>query len=258
MNIITSGSISTASFGQQTRQTALELSFAGQDASLQVDMFQETFTADVVTLSGKTGGDAQTGHIASKALKTGGLSPLERQQELFSSIIEKLTGKHVKNLEAHGHEHDDAEESSLPTVQSGAVTGTQGFELSQASLSVATVSFSAEGSVRTADGHELSFSFELSMSRASLAAQSLSVQNASADGRPLVVDYSGTAAELTSRSFSFSFSLDGTDEGAAEKTGHGSIKFEKPLLNLLKQASKLMGYDNGDERLDKVARSFFA
>lgn len=259
MNIINSGYTSSIGYSQQTKQTALDLNFAGQQASLQVNMSQQTLTADIVTLSGQTGEDAQTGNIASKAVKSEGDSPIDRQQELFRSIIEKVTGKQVKNLESHhrAHGHDHGDKPSAPVAQSGADAAPQAVDISQASLSVSTVSVSAEGSIRTADGKQLSFSLDLSLTQASLSAQSLSVRNG-ADGQPLVVDYNGTSAELSSSSFSFSFSLQGDVEGAAGEKGEGSIKFAKPLLNLLKQASKLIGCDNGDERLDKTLRSFFA
>ena len=75
-----------------------------------------------------------------------------------------------------------------------------------------TTTFHAEGVVRTADGEEVSIDVSLTMGRQFASEESLEVRVGGALQDPLVVNFEGTAAELTERTYHFDLDTDGEAE----------------------------------------------
>jgi hypothetical protein len=111
---------------------------------------------------------------------------------LISEVLNFLTGKDVVGLEATPEAKEPT--GSLPQV----AAGYQG-----ATYSAESFSLSLTGTISTKDGKQLGFSLQLQYDHASFASQSGQVL-AGADG--MLLNYSGSAAELTSTSFSFTLS----------------------------------------------------
>lgn len=98
-----------------------------------------------------------------------------------------------------------------------AVSGEAGF-----SASVEQLSFSASGTIKTADGEEVGFTLELNITKASMSGYGAS---SSTDGQNGVsVNFGGSSAELFSMSFEFNMAAD--EEGV--QSGTGSFKVDKP------------------------------
>ena len=75
---------------------------------------------------------------------------------------------------------------------------------------------SAEGTVRTADGREISFTLDLSMSRSYREEISVSARAGDAVRHdPLVLNFNGTAAQLSDQHFAFDLNGDGAPEHMA-------------------------------------------
>lgn len=75
------------------------------------------------------------------------------------------------------------------------------------------MNFSSQGTVLTQDGQRVSFSLKLSLQRQFIETNSISVRAGDAllvD--PLVINFDGTAAQLTDTKFAFDFDSDGEDE----------------------------------------------
>ena len=82
--------------------------------------------------------------------------------------------------------------------------------------SVEQLSFSASGTIKTADGEEVGFTLELNMTKASMSGFSSEV---SGDGQsPMTVNYAGSSSELFSMSFKFNVSSE-EETGAQDGTG---------------------------------------
>ena len=129
-------------------------------------------------------------------------------------LLEALTGKKIKVMNVEPMKPEEAE--ALKTANEGAPAEAapewgMEYESTETVASVEAVTFSASGTIRTKDGSEIAFDLSLSMMRASITATSTSVKAGNAMD-PLVVNYSGTAAELTSMKFSFDLDADGADD----------------------------------------------
>jgi hypothetical protein len=111
------------------------------------------------------------------------------------------------------------------------ITGSTVEQLSyqETELSSESASLSFSGTLAARDGNEVSFGLELQYDHVSLEQQSATFQ-AGADG--LSLDYQGSAAELTSRSFSFT--LAATAQGQSV-TGKGSFHLNDEVSTIAKE-----------------------
>ena len=79
---------------------------------------------------------------------------------------------------------------------------------------------SAQGIVKTADGREIAFTLDLSMTRSHREETTVSLRAGDAVRKdPLVLNFNGTAAQLSDRRFAFDLDSDGAMENIALLTG---------------------------------------
>lgn len=116
--------------------------------------------------------------------------------------------------------------------------------------------FAAEGVVRTADGRTLSFTLSLSLSRSYEERIEIGVRQGEARQKrdPLVVNFDGSAAQLTSRRFAFDLDADGSMEqinfvGA----GSGFLAIDRSGDGRINDGSELFGTRSGDGFADLAA-----
>jgi hypothetical protein len=105
--------------------------------------------------------------------------------------------------------------------------------------------FSASGTIRTADGQEISFNIDLEMTRYHREETHVSLRSGNAVRKdPLVVNFGGSAAQLAQHAGQrFSFDLDG--DGTAE------------MLPLFTSGSGYLAFDlNGDGKIDSGKELF--
>jgi hypothetical protein len=103
--------------------------------------------------------------------------------------------------------------------------------------------FAASGTVRTADGREIAFDLQLSMSRLYHEESSVSLRAGDAVRAtdPLVLNFAGTAAQLTDQRFAFDLDADGSaDQINFAGPGRGFLDFFDPR-------NKYGKVDNGRE-----------
>lgn len=128
-------------------------------------------------------------------------------------LVEALTGVKIKVLDLarakEGAGGQLAEEARQ--ARDGGQEWGMAYESSEVSASFEAVAFSASGTVKTADGAEIGFTLELVMSRASVTVTDTTVRAGNAID-PLVVNFGGKAADLTSMRFSFDLDADGNQE----------------------------------------------
>jgi len=102
--------------------------------------------------------------------------------------------------------------------------------------------FEAAGVVRTSDGKEIRFQLSLEMSREFYQETNLSIREGDAVRRkdPLVINFAGTAAQLTDQKFAFDLDSDGkTDQVSFVGSGSGFLALDKNGNGTIDDGSEL-------------------
>lgn len=153
----------------------------------------------------------------------------ELKIQMLIRTIEALTGKKIKLVspralrEEMGKIQEQAQETaqSLQKFQQQAQAPERAgfgieYDYYESHYEFEKTTFSAEGVIKTADGKEISFSLDVSMSREFLREHSVSIREGDAKLKdPLVINFGGNAAELTTTRFSFDIDSDGQDDQIA-------------------------------------------
>lgn len=109
-------------------------------------------------------------------------------------------------------------------------------------------SFTAQGIVRTADGKEINFSVSLNMSRTFMQEQNISIRAGDAlKIDPLVINFNGKAAELTTQKFSFDLDSDGKeDQVSFAGKDAGFLALDLNEDGIINNGSELFGPNTGN------------
>ncbi|HHO76530.1 MAG TPA: hypothetical protein ENN05_08910 [Deltaproteobacteria bacterium] len=108
------------------------------------------------------------------------------------------------------------------------------------------VAFQAKGVIRTGDGHEIGFSLRLDMNREFLEKNSLNIRAGDAAVDPLVINFDGNAASLSSMKFSFDLDSDGTQEDIFMLTqGRGFLAIDLNNDGIINNGRELFGPNTG-------------
>jgi hypothetical protein len=109
--------------------------------------------------------------------------------------------------------------------------------------------FAANGVVKTSDGKEISFSVSLSMTRSYHEESDVSIRQGDARKKqdPLVLNFSGTAAQLSNQRFNFDLNSDGKTEDINFVTGgSGFLALDRNGDGKINNGSELFGASSGD------------
>lgn len=108
-------------------------------------------------------------------------------------------------------------------------------------------SFSASGLVKTADGKEIQFSLDLEMSREFFTEERFEMTAGDPLIDPLIINYSGKAAELSDMKFEFDLNADGQNEQISYlNPGSGFLVFDKNEDGIINDGSEMFGPITGD------------
>jgi hypothetical protein len=168
-------------------------------------------------------------------------------------MIESITGREIKLARIDR----SAPEASAPTPEQASSEQTEqtpqeqewgmSYTHYESHYESEQTSFSAQGLVKTADGKEISFSMDLSMSREYFSEERLEIKAGAALIDPLVINYAGTAAELEDMSFEFDLTMDGKAETIRQLApGSGFLVFDKNKDGKVNDGSELFGPQTGD------------
>ena len=177
---------------------------------------------------------------------------------LIRQMVKMLTGTDVKvftqdDLSSSG----PAPVAATPTQataapQSGATQAAAGlgieYERHEIYSEEEHTRFAANGHIRTADGQEISFQLELQMSRSYREESHVSLRAGDAQRKdPLVINFAGNAAQLTSQRFSFDLEGDGAAENIAMlAAGSGYLALDKNGNGRVDNGQELFGVASGD------------
>lgn len=108
--------------------------------------------------------------------------------------------------------------------------------------------FKAKGTIRTEDGREIDFKLHLKMHRKYHSEESVSIRAGDAALiDPLVINYAGPAADLTSTKFSFDIDSDGEDNSISfVKSGSGLLALDLNSDGIVNNGGELFGPSTGN------------
>ena len=171
---------------------------------------------------------------------------------LIRSMLELLTGRKIEIFDAAEltNESSPAVDATNAPPPPPAAAG-YGIEYSrhESYTEAEQTQFSASGTVRTADGREISFSLELSMSRLYHEESDVSLRlgDAARKTDPLVLNFAGTAAQLTDQRFSFDLNADGRNEQINfVSPGSGFLVFDRNGDGKVNNGGELFGPRSND------------
>ncbi|MDR2208344.1 MAG: VCBS repeat-containing protein [Azoarcus sp.] len=157
--------------------------------------------------------------------------------------IEMLTGKKVNICDA---------ELRDPQSTSGQDIGLT-YERYSSYTETEMSSFSAQGMVRTADGREINFQLDLTMFRAYHTEEHVKF-NIGKPEDPLVLNFAGTAAELSNMTFKFDLFGNGQEvDMRALTSGSGFLAFDRNGDGRVNDGRELFGTSSGNGFSDLAA-----
>ena len=174
---------------------------------------------------------------------------------MLRAAIEMLTGRKINIFESSDLESTGSTAAATAPDSTGTASGSArpaGFGVEydyyESYAESETTTFSAQGSVLTQDGKEISFSLNLSMSRSYYEETSVSIRMGDARLKdPLVLNFNGTAAQLTDTRFRFDLDADGEmDSISFVKPGSGFLALDRNQDGKVNDGSELFGALSGD------------
>jgi hypothetical protein len=174
---------------------------------------------------------------------------------LIISMVEMLTGQQIRVFSAQ----DIQPQSAPPAVADSHAAAAQqtqaqrpaGFGIEYDYHAVheeyEQTQVSAQGIVKTADGREVAFTLDLSMTRSYREETTVSLRAGDAVRKdPLVLNFNGTAAQLSDRRFSFDLDGKGAMENIAMLTsGSGYLAIDRNGNGSIDSGSELFGPATG-------------
>lgn len=170
---------------------------------------------------------------------------------LLKTIIEALTGREIKLLSAQDINLDqqpiDLQDPNQPATRPAGY-GVE-YDHHESYSETETTTFAAAGTVRTADGKDIQFKIDLTMARSYAEESNVSLRLGDAVRRkdPLVLNFAGTAAQLTDARFSFDLDADGKAEQINfVRPGSGFLVFDRNRDGKATDGSELFGPATGN------------
>lgn len=179
---------------------------------------------------------------------------------LLRQLVAMLTGKPVRVFDASDLQQAIAGQTSTaipvsyPTAtpsQSTAASGGAGLTYSRHETysEQEQTTFQANGTIRTADGQSISFSLGLTMQRSYYEASDtqIAIGSPRSTQDPLVINFGGSAAQLSSRRFAFDLDADGTKEQINALTGgSGFLAIDRNGDGKINDGTELFGAQSGN------------
>lgn len=171
---------------------------------------------------------------------------------LLQAMFERLTGRKFRVIDPLKVEAPSEAPVANAPAQTQSVEPQGGgfglvYEYHQSHYEAERLDFAATGTIATSDGQTIDFSLALSMSREFYQEQNLTIRAGEALKDPLVVNFSGTAAQLTQRDFRFDIDADGSsDQIAFVAPGSGFLALDRNGDGAINDGRELFGALSGD------------
>ena len=186
-----------------------------------------------------------------------GDEPLDKQQSMEVSLlrllVERMTGRSIEVVTPNDLKccPEVGESGPSPAASSSPPDEGEGwgmvYENYQSHYESEQTRFQAQGVVRTADGQEIELNIQLNMSREFFSEESQVIRAGEALKDPLVVNFSGQAAELTQQTYHFDIDADGIeDQIHFLRPSSGFLALDKNADGVINDGSELFGALSGD------------
>jgi len=172
---------------------------------------------------------------------------------LLEKMMEHLLGKKFKfKLPKKPEIRENMSSNQITQVNQGGGTGRAGWGLIYDSKTIhyesEKMSFKSTGTVKTADGREITVDLELNMSREFMSSEELHLRAGDAVKKdPLVINFNAPAAMLTDTKFSFDIDNDGSsDQISRLRDGSGFLSLDLNNDGRINDGSELFGPQSGN------------
>ena len=171
---------------------------------------------------------------------------------LIKSIVEMMTGRRIEVMSTTDMATGEAASRPAPPPPDFGIE----YDRTETRETFKASTFEASGTIRTADGKDIHFSVGLSMSRSETETSSVSLRagNAAVSKDPLVINFGGNAASLTSQRFRFDLMGDGKDvDMPLLASGSGFLVLDAVGSGKVESGRQLFGPASGDGFADLAA-----
>ncbi|WP_035382962.1 hypothetical protein [Ferriphaselus sp. R-1] len=177
------------------------------------------------------------------------------KMQLLISLVEALTGHKVRlyQPESQGSATagDTATGTATPAAQPPQRPAGYGVEYDRTETYSESeqTTLHASGTIKTSDGKEISFKLDLAMARqySETSSESIRLGDAVRKTDPLVINFNGTAAQLTDQRFSFDLNSDGQNEQIATlASGSGYLALDLNADGKVNNGKELFGTASGN------------
>ncbi|BHH85730.1 hypothetical protein [Desulforhopalus sp. 52FAK] len=174
---------------------------------------------------------------------------------VLQAMFERITGRKFQIAEPVSANQGNFDESAVVAASEGEAVvpaeESEGFgmvyDYHESHYEYEKTEFQSAGVIKTEDGREIDFNVSLSMSREFYSEQNVNIRAGDALKDPLVVNFSGGAAEVTQRDFHFDIDADGqSDQIGFVGPGSGFLALDKNGDGEINDGSELFGALSGD------------
>ncbi len=197
----------------------------------------------------KSGGEAEAIEASAAAVEN------DPMLTLLRTMIEAMTGVRIKVFRPDDVPTAEAPPELADPGQAARGDGARGpagfgveYDYHEVREEKEATAFAASGVVRTADGQEIAFQVSLAMSRSYREEVNVSLRLGDARRKdPLVINFSGAAAQLTDARFAFDLDGDGQTENLPElASGGGFLVFDRNSDGKATDGGELFGPRSGE------------
>src|SRR5262249_54101740 len=153
-------------------------------------------------------------------------------------LVEAMTGRKIKVVSLDGirdaHVDGAADAAQLQQAAEGGQQAQRAgwgveYDAHETYDELEQTTFTAQGVVKTTDGKEISFSYQVEMEHQYHAESNVSVRAGDAVRKdPLMINFDGTAAQLTDAKYAFDLDADGTkDQVSWVGSGSGFLALDR-------------------------------
>lgn len=168
--------------------------------------------------------------------------------QLIKSLVELLTGQKIRVFDPSKLGSPDAAQAPAPDAGPGTGFGLA-YDAQQSYSESQSLSIEAKGVIKTADGQEIKFNLKLEMSYqySETSQTSIRIGEAARKTDPLVLNFNGTAAQLSDQTFAFDLNGDGKAENISLlQPGSGFLALDKNGDGKIDSGNELFGPASGD------------
>jgi hypothetical protein len=174
--------------------------------------------------------------------------------QLLRLLLERLLGRKIHVIHAGDMKPKETKPpQAQPQVQSQAQApaaprgGGLEYSYQHTRTESETTNFQAKGIIRTADGKEVEFSVDLTLSREQTQNEELMLRIGQVQKDPLVLNFSGTAAQLSDTRFQFDLDADGvSDNVPLLGSGSAFLALDRNGNGIVDSGAELFGPSSGN------------